>query len=281
MPTPFIDATDALERHVRLPHPAERIVSLVPSITDLLHALHLGDRVVGITRFCERPEHWRGTKTIVGGTKNVKPGVVDDLGADLVLANLEENEKEAVEAIDAPVYVTDVKTVADATAMIRTVGRLTDTAEAADDMADTIEARFADLEVGSRLRAAYLIWREPYMSVGQDTFIHDVMQRGGFENVFSGETRYPETPIEAIAEADPDVVLCSSEPFPFHQKDAFTADVREALPDTPVEIVDGQRFSWYGPRLLDTPGYLRKLHGRLRDAEPADPPTEPGPQPQA
>lgn len=269
-PPLFFDDHDALGRRVRLPQRPERIVSLVPSITDLLHALDLGDRVVGITRFCERPEHWRDAKTIVGGTKNVKPGAVDNLGADLVLANLEENEKEAVEAIDAPVYVTDVKTVADATAMIRTVGRLTATAGAADDMADTIEARFADLEVGSRLRAAYLIWREPHMSVGQDTFIHDVMRRGGFENVFSGETRYPETPIETIAEADPDVVLCSSEPFPFHQKDAFTADLREALPDTPVDIVDGQLFSWYGPRLLHTPTYLRKLHQRLRETEPAD-----------
>lgn len=273
MPPAFFDRPDALGRRVVLPDRPQRIVSLVPSITDLLHALELGDRVAGITRFCERPEHWRETKTIVGGTKDVKADVVADLQADLVLANREENEKADVDAIisasNAPVYVTDVETVPDATDMIRSVGALTGTAETAQEMADTIDARFADLQPKATHRAAYLIWRDPYMSVGHDTFIHDVMQRAGFENVFSGETRYPTVTLDEIAAREPDVVLCSSEPFPFHQKERFTEEIRDALPNTSVDIVDGQIFSWYGPRLLETSAYLHELQETLHSASGA------------
>ena len=267
MPSAFFDDPDALGRRVVLPDRPQRIVSLVPSITDLLHAMSLGDRVAGVTRFCERPEHWRETKTIVGGTKNVKANVIRDLNADLVLANREENKKADVESIteasDAPVYVTDVETVPDATDMIRVVGALTGTQSAAQDMADTIDARFDALETNGTVRAVYLIWRDPYMSVGRDTFIHDVMTRGGFANPFRKATRYPEVTLDQIAAQEPDVVLCSSEPFPFHQKERFTQEIRDALPDTSVEIVDGQLFSWYGPRLLETPAYLRELRETL------------------
>ena len=267
MPPAFFDRPDALDRRVILADRPQRIVSLVPSITDLLHALKLGDRVVGITRFCERPEHWRDTKTIVGGTKNVKPHTVSDLNADLVIANHEENEKADVEAIadelGVPVYVTEVQTVPGATEMIRAVGHLTATVEAASEMAGTIDERFEALPRTNPVRAVYLIWRDPYMTVGGDTFIHDVMTRGGFENLYAGSTRYPEVPLDALAARSPDVVLCSSEPFPFHQKDVFTADLRDALPDADVQIVDGQLFSWYGPRLLHTPEYLTSLHGEL------------------
>ncbi|PEN10400.1 cobalamin-binding protein [Longibacter salinarum] len=259
----FFSETDQAGRRIRLPDRPKRIVSLVPSITELLYDLKLGERVAGITRFCERPGHWRDEKVIVGGTKNVKQDTIAELEPDLVLANLEENEQEDVEAINAPVYVTDIETIPDAVDMIRTVGQLTDTVEAAQVMADTIAERFASLQPPATIRAAYLIWCEPYMSVGHDTFIHDVMTRAGFENVFAEATRYPEVSISEIAEANPDVVLCSSEPFPFHQKERFTQDIREAIPDTPVEIVDGQLFSWYGSRLLDAPDYLRDLIRRL------------------
>jgi len=272
MPPAFFDRPDALDRRVLLADRPQRIVSLVPSITDLLHALNLGDCVVGITRFCERPEHWRETKTIVGGTKDAKADVIAGLDTDLVLANLEENEKADVDAIvdacNTPVYVTDVETVPDATDMIRVVGALTGTQPAAEDMARTVDTRFARLQPEAlqpeaTVRAAYLIWRDPYMSVGHDTFIHDVMRRGGFQNVFSGETRYPTVTLGEIAAREPDVVLCSSEPFPFHQKERFTQEIRDALPNTPVEIVDGQLFSWYGPRLLETPAYLNRLQSTL------------------
>lgn len=259
----FFDGTDALGRTVRLSAPPQRIVSLVPSITELLHDLNLGDRVAGLTRFCERPEHWRETKSIVGGTKNVDADRIAELDADLVIANREENEKEDVDALSgiAPVYVTDVKTVPDAVAMIRVVGRLTDRVEKASEIADTIEHRFDALPSPDPIPAAYLIWREPYMAAGGDTFIHDVMQRGGFENVFADRDRYPEVTVDDLAASGAQLVLCSSEPFPFHQKERFTADLRSSL-DAHVDVVDGQLFSWYGSRLLDTPEYLTSLRER-------------------
>ncbi|MFO8098003.1 MAG: helical backbone metal receptor [Salinibacter sp.] len=267
MPT----ATDARGRRISLESPPRRIVSLVPSQTELLAHLGLEDAVAGITRFCERPEDWRETKTIVGGTKKVDLDTVRSLSPDLILANHEENTPEDVAALDeiAPVFVTEVKTVPEACEMIRTVGTLTGTSPQTSTLVGKIISRFKSLPDVSSLRAAYFIWREPYMTVGGDTFIHDVMQRGGLENAFGGETRYPEVQLDALSDRALDVVLCATEPFPFHQKDAFTADLASALPDTPIEIVDGQLFSWYGPRLLDTPKYLRTLRTRLPDTSSA------------
>ncbi|WP_103018927.1 helical backbone metal receptor [Salinibacter altiplanensis] len=266
MPT----APDARGHTVTLDSRPRRIVSLVPSQTELLAHLNLGAEVVGITRFCERPEHWHSEKTIVGGTKQVDFDIVRGLDPDLILANHEENTAEDVEALDeiAPVFVTEVKTVEEALGMIRTVGSLTDTSDRTSTLVGKIISRFEALPNFVPLRAAYLIWREPYMTVGSDTFIHDVMRWGGLENVYGDQTRYPKVTIDALAGQDLDVVLCSSEPFPFHEKDTFTADLRAAFPDTPIEIVDGQPFSWYGPRLLDTPSYLRSLRERLPTPAP-------------
>jgi ABC-type Fe3+-hydroxamate transport system substrate-binding protein len=258
-------ATDARNRTLTLDAPPSRIVSLVPSQTELLAHLGLEEEVVGITRFCERPGHWQSEKTIVGGTKEVDVETVRNLDPDLILANHEENTAEDVSALDdvAPVFVTEVKTVEEALQMIRTVGTLTDTADRTSTLAGNIISRFDSLPDFPVLRAAYLIWREPYMTVGGDTFVHDVMGWGGLDNVYGDRARYPELTPEKLADQDVDVVLCSSEPFPFHQKDEFTADLEEALPDTPIELVDGQPFSWYGPRLLDTPSYLKELRERL------------------
>jgi len=261
MPT----ATDARGRSVTLDAPPHRIVSLVPSQTELLAHLGLEDEIVGVTRFCERPEHLRSEKTIVGGTKQVDSETVRDLKPDLILANHEENTAEDVEALEAvaPVFVTAVTTVSEALDMIRTVGTLTDTTDQTSTLVGKIISRFESLPDFAPLRAAYLIWREPYMTVGHDTFIHDVMQWGGLENAYGNHTRYPEVTVDDLAEREPDVLLCASEPFPFYKKDEFTADLRAALPNTPVAVVDGQPFSWYGPRLLDTPAYLSNLRERL------------------
>jgi ABC-type Fe3+-hydroxamate transport system substrate-binding protein len=206
----------------------------------------------------------------VGGTKQVDVDAVRDLNPDLILANHEENTQEDVEALEeiAPVFVTEVKTVSGALEMIRTVGTLTDTADRTSTLVGRVISRFESLPDFPPLRAAYFIWREPYMTVGGDTFIHDVMAWGGFENIYGDRTRYPEVSLNALAEWDLDIVLCASEPFPFHKKDTFTADLREALPNAPVKVVDGQPFSWYGPRLLDTPAYLTDLRERLPTPRP-------------
>lgn len=259
--------TDALGRPVTLDASPRRIVSLVPSQTELLAHFGLDEHVVGITRFCVRPDTWRSEKTIVGGTKRINIERVAELEPDFILANHEENTPEDVEALTnlAPVYVTDVPTVPDALAMIRTVGQMVDCANAAQDLADTIAARFESLNLMPPIRAAYLIWRDPFMTVGHDTIIHDIMTRGGFANVFADQTRYPEVSLDALASANLDILLLPDEPFPFPQKESFSDDLRRALSDATVQFVDGQLFSWYGPRLLDTPGYLTDLHASFTD----------------
>jgi ABC-type Fe3+-hydroxamate transport system substrate-binding protein len=233
----------------------QRIVSLVPSLSDLLDALGLDARVAGVTRFCVHPVPWRRTKRVVGGTKTVDVEKVRRLAPDLVLANREENVREQVEAVAAfaPVYLTDVATLGDALAMIRDVGALTGTEAAAEALAARIEAGFAALAAAPPLRAAYFIWKDPWMTVGGDTFIHDVLARTGFENVFADRARYPEVTPVAVAATRPDVLMFSSEPFRFREK--HVGAMRAACP----WFVDGEAFSWYGPRLLHTPEHVRAL----------------------
>ena len=257
----------ALGRTVRLHAPPCRIVSLVPSLTELLAALGLDDEVAGLTRFCVHPAGWKARKPIVGGTKNVRVDRVQALRPDLVLANKEENEREQVEAIArfAPVYVTDIGTVDEAIREIRAVGQLVNREAEAESMARKAEAGFAALEADAPdppIRAAYLIWREPWMAAGGDTYISDVMRRAGFQNVHAAHARYPSVDLPDLAAAD--VVLLSSEPYPFDKTHA--AEVERAAPGVRTALVDGEAFSWYGARTAEAPAYLRTLRERLVSA---------------
>ena len=262
---PFFDAPDALGRPVRLDAPPRRIVSLVPSQTELLADLGLDAEVVGLTRFCVHPDGWKSSKTIVGGTKTVNVPRLVGLSPDLVIANKEENPHEEVEAVAAegvPVYVTDVADVDGALAMIRSVGRLVDQEPEAEVLADEIAAGFARLGTEAEpLRALYLIWRDPWMTVGGDTFVSDVMDRAGLANVAAERDRYPALSDDDIRALDPDVVLLSSEPYPF--SDTHIAEVQALVPDARVVLADGEAFSWYGSRLRHTPGVLASLRGHL------------------
>ena len=266
---PWLDTTDALGRPVRLAAPPRRVVSLVPSQTELLADLGLDREVVGLTRFCVHPDGWKRRKQIVGGTKTVDVERVRGLEPDLVIANKEENVREQVEAVAAfcPVYVTDVATVADAVAMIRDVGALVGRAGRAGRLADEVEAAFSALPVPPRpVRALYLIWRDPWMTAGGDTIISDVMGRGGLENVVADRDRYPALTDAEVRALAPDVVLLSSEPYPF--RDEHLAEVQALAPGARVALVDGEAFSWYGSRLRRTPPYLRALHAELDGPAP-------------
>ncbi len=258
-----LSATDARGRTLTLDAAPRRIVSLVPSQTELLADLGLDAEVVGLTRFCVHPAGWKEAKQIVGGTKNVNVDRIAALAPDLVLANLEENTREQVEALDpmAPVFVTDVATVDDALAMIRTVGALVGRSARAEALAEEIEQGFAALDDQPPLRVCYLIWRDPWMTVGGDTFIHDVLRRASLANVFGERTRYPEVTAEEIAAAEPDVLLLSSEPFPFGER--HIAELAQAVPGVPVRLVDGELFSWYGSRMRRMPPYVAGLRNTL------------------
>ena len=258
---------DDLGRPVPLAAPPRRIVSLVPSQTELLADLGLDAEVVGLTRFCVHPAGWKKTRPIVGGTKNVRLDRVRELAPDLVIANKEENVREQVEALAevAPVWVTDVPDVDGAVRMVRSVGALVDRGAEADRLADAIAAGFArlgaDVEGAEPLRALYLIWREPWMTVGDDTIIADVLRRGGFRNAAAGKERYPALDPSEVTALAPDVVLLSSEPYPFGPQ--HLAEVRALAPGARVELVDGEPFSWYGSRLLHAPDALGDLRRRL------------------
>ncbi|MBK9335957.1 MAG: ABC transporter substrate-binding protein [Lewinellaceae bacterium] len=259
--------TDQTARTIVLPvFPPRRIVSLVPSQTELLHALGLADEVVGITKFCVHPAAWFQEKKRVGGTKTVNPEKVAALAPDLIIANKEENKRVQIEALATrfPVWTSDVRDLHSALDMIGRVGAVTGRAPAAQMLVRTVEQAFADHRpepAAGRPRAAYFIWRKPCMVAGGDTFIHAMLQEAGFENVFAAESRYPEILPEILTERAPDVLLLSSEPYPFAEK--HVAEFQEICPAAQVVVVDGEMFSWYGSRLLLAPAYFRQLREKV------------------
>ena len=248
------------------PDRPQRIVSLVPSLTEALAALRLDSETVGLTRFCVHPDGWKRRKAIVGGTKTVDVERVLALAPDLVVANREENERAPVEALAAagvPVWLSDIATVADTLEALRGLGRVTARADEGERLAAGLEAAFARLEAPAEpVRAVYLIWRDPWMTVGADTIIHDVMARGGLANAFGSRTRYPAVTADEIREAQPEAVLLSSEPYPFADK--HVAEVQALVPGARVVLVDGEAFSWYGPRLGAAPAEIARVLREIR-----------------
>lgn len=253
--------TDQMHRTIPVPHHPQRIISLVPSQTELLHDLGLGDRVVGITKFCIHPDAWFRSKARVGGTKQVDLDKVRALKPDLIIGNKEENSQEDIEALEQefPVWMSDVRNLTHALHMIVAIGGLTGTYDQADDLANRILAVFLPLQLLPRSgSAAYFIWRDPLMVAGGDTFISDMMHRAGFTNAFAHrKERYAEISPAELAAADPDVILLSSEPYPFAEKHLIEFNM--ICPGTPVKLVDGELFSWYGSRLLRSPAYFNGL----------------------
>jgi ABC-type Fe3+-hydroxamate transport system substrate-binding protein len=256
--------TDQMGNEVFLEDTPQRIVSLVPSQTELLFDLGLNESVVGLTRFCAHPAPKVKGKTVIGGTKDPDLDAIRKLQPDLIIGNKEENRREDIEALqkEFPVWMSDIDTLQDATAMITEVGRMVGKETSALWIANLIETRFDDLarefsSAGPPQRVVYLIWRKPWMVVGSGTFIHTMLQLAGFTNIFGNSSRYPECTEKELKTARPDLVFLSSEPFPFREK--HLDELREICPAAQVRLVDGALFSWYGSRLLRTPRYLRSL----------------------
>jgi ABC-type Fe3+-hydroxamate transport system substrate-binding protein len=238
--------------------PFRRIVSLVPSQTELLYDLGLDASVVGVTKFCVHPEEWRERKAIVGGTKNVDVAKVDTLKPDLIIANKEENTREDVERLmnGYKVWVSDVSTIAEAYEMIASVGGMTGRRSTALEIITRIKSGFSSLPPFVLKKALYLIWKKPWMAAGKDTFISSMMKVAGFENAIR-EPRYPKLTGSDIQALAPDVVLLSTEPFPF--KETHVEEIKKLLPGAEVILVDGEMFSWYGSRMTRAAAYFRNL----------------------
>ncbi len=253
--------TDQMHRTVQVPEHPQRIISLVPSQTELLYDLGLGERVVGITKFCVHPEAWFSSKHRVGGTKKVDMEKVRALKPDLIIGNKEENERKDIQALEKefPVWMSDVRSLHHAAHMIVHIGAITGTEKRAETIVREIAQAFGELKAREEPRtAAYLIWQEPFMVAGHGTFVNDMLMRCGLVNVFDeGDARYPEITARELAEADPEVILLSSEPYPF--KKEHIAELNMICPGTPVLLVDGEMFSWYGSRLLRAPAYFNGL----------------------
>jgi ABC-type Fe3+-hydroxamate transport system substrate-binding protein len=253
----FVDQTG---RTVFLVEPPQRIISLVPSQTELLAGLGLREEVIGITKFCIHPADWFRTKRRIGGTKLLNMELIRLLQPDLIIANKEENLKEHVEelASEFPVWVSDLHTLEGAYQMIREIGSITWKTAAASKLIAQIKAGFAQLTPPpQKPKAAYLIWKAPYMTAGNDTFIHTMLDIAGYENAFAGKTRYPVVTISDLQNSQCEYLFLSSEPYPFRQK--HIDELQPLLPDTTIILVDGEMFSWYGSRLLHAPGYFKLL----------------------
>lgn len=231
--------------------PYQRIISLVPSLTELLLYLGLKEQLAGRTRFCIHPEKDVADIPVIGGTKNPRLDKIKKANPDFVLANMEENRKEDIEALrkDFNVYLTDIATIEDALITIHELGKLFDKEAASDQLTGKISSYLDQRPAEPPLRTAYLIWRNPWMTVGSDTYIHDVMQHWKLDNVFDDQQRYPQITLQSIKQRDPELVLLSSEPYPFKEK--HVQEVQEELPEIRILPVEGEWFSWYGSRMLE------------------------------
>jgi ABC-type Fe3+-hydroxamate transport system substrate-binding protein len=235
----------------------QKIVSLVPSLTELLFDLGLEDQIIGRTRFCIHPKGKVDQVEIMGGTKNPRIDKIRKAKPDLIIANREENRKEDVDNLqkDFEVMVSDIKTIEDALFTIHDIGNRCGAKKAAEELISAIRKEYHNAPDEPQLSVAYMIWRDPWMTVGADTYIHSVLNHWNLKNVFSNQTRYPKTTLEDLSNKNPDIILLSSEPYPFKEK--HIKQVETACPDSRVLLVDGEWFSWYGSRMLPS---FRKLN---------------------
>jgi ABC-type Fe3+-hydroxamate transport system substrate-binding protein len=261
---PFADrreVTDQMGRKVLVPREPQRIISLVPSQTELLVDLGLEDRLVGVTKFCVHPREVRLQKTIVGGTKNLNLNVIRSLNPDLVIGNKEENVQAQIEELFGhfPVWMSDVNDIADAEDMIAKLGEITGTSVQARNVLSEVRQSLALCRnCGNGKPAIYFIWNDPMMVVGANTFIDAMVKHAGWRNMMGHVTRYPELTDRLYAELPekPDILFLSTEPFPFSEKHRLEIEERFGCR---AVLVDGEMFSWYGSRLALAGTYLRSL----------------------
>jgi ABC-type Fe3+-hydroxamate transport system substrate-binding protein len=274
---PVKTTTDQLGRTIEVPFQPTRIISLVPSQTELLYDLGLDAEVVGVTKFCVHPLEWRKTKTIIGGTKKFNFEVIDRLTPNLIIGNREENYKEGIETLRQkyPVWMSDIVTPADAMNMMRSIGEITGKSAEAEKLISEIQrsldgingwlrgpqspARtpFPEAFKSNRKRVLYLIWRNPWMGAANNTFTHEMLTLAGFENCLKDRERYPELSVAELTALRPDLVFLSSEPYPFSEK--HVEEIQSQVPNAKILLVDGEMFSWYGSRMRYFANYLTTL----------------------
>ncbi len=243
-------------------HP-KRIISLVPSQTELLVALGLEDQIVGITKFCIHPTHLKKQKAIIGGTKKVHYQKIRDLHPDIIVCNKEENTKEMVIALQkiAPVYVSDIYTITDVVQLFLNIGTIFNKVSLARKLGSELQDKVVDfkefIKDKPQKKVAYFIWANPWMVAGRDNFINELLKLNNYDNVFEATSRYPEIELKQLSIIKPDIILLSSEPYPFKEKHS---SLLQQYSNAEILFVDGEFFSWYGSRLLQSFDYFKSLH---------------------
>lgn len=257
-----MEIQDQLQRELSFKNTPKRIVSLVPSQTELLVDLGLRDHLIGITKFCVHPESLRNEIAVVGGTKKVNLEKIKALKPDIIICNKEENTEEIVSnCCDiCSVWVSDIYTIQDCMNMIAEFGKLFKVEDKALEINRSIKSASQDfvefIQDKPTRSVAYLIWKDPYMIAGQNTFINELLQLNNFQNFnCKSNQRYPQIQLEELNKAD--LILLSSEPYPFKTSDVQI--LKNAL-NKEVRLVDGEYFSWYGSRLKDAFAYFKTLH---------------------
>lgn len=250
--------TDHIGRTITYNYPPKKIISLCPGITETLYALRLEPEIIGRTKYCIYPKDKVESAQVVGGTKEINLAKIRELKPDLIIVEKEENTKDIVEILenDYPVYVAEVQSIPDAYRMITSIGDLTNRNAEAGILVAKIQTDFLAHPQVNGKRAAYVIWNEPYMVVGKDTYIQSTLDKMGFINPFiSMKSRYPIVTVEDFQNAELDYVLLATEPYPFEEKhkDIFLKMMPNAIPI----IVDGEMF-WYGARMIKAAHYFKQ-----------------------
>jgi len=262
-----------------VPGPYHRVASLVPSLTDAVFGLGRGDRLVARTAYCEEPRGLVARVPACGGTKNPRLDAILAQRPDLVLACLEENKAAHLDALAAagvPVFAVMPRRLDDVDALLKDLGILLDAADAAQAARAALAAARADVAaaLGGRepVVAATLIWKDPWMAAGGDTFIGAVMAEVGLRNVYQGHEDYPTTTFEELAALGPALVLLPDEPYHFTKRDAVAvAEVLRLAGPERCPRVPGKLLSWYGTRTAGSLRELRRLLDRFVPAAPAPP----------
>ncbi len=237
-----------------------KIVSLVPSITETLFDFGLTENeVIGRTKFCIHPENGVKNIAIIGGTKNLNIDKIIALDPDIIIANKEENEKRQVEELQKhfKVWVTDIQNLEDNENFISEIGKLLDKKKLALEFNKKNNEIFKN--TSQKVKVAYIIWKNPYMTIGSDTFIHEILEKLGFENIFKNRKRYPEISLNQMTSAD--YIFLSSEPFPFQQK--HIDELQKELPNQKTILVDGEAFSWFGTHISKCLAYYNNLQNQI------------------
>ena len=250
---------DALGKSLSFRHEPQRIISLVPSLTQTFCDAGLENRIKGVTKFCVHPDHIRQKATVIGGTKNPRTDDIARLNPDLIVANKEENRREDIETLSryCPVYTTDIKTLRDFLNFCTDMSFLFDKSSF-EAIRESTEIVLKNKQNGQTIKVCYLIWKDPYMTVGYDTYIHYMMAHHGFENVFAQKARYPEITLDDIRDSEAEFVFLSSEPYPFREKNVI--ELQQEFSDKEIIWVNGEMFSWYGSAIPKAHEYLKQIY---------------------